>query len=50
MPPNALWLGECTKDSDSGTAQCQVDITYDEVCYHLKFLIDMRMKIKELAA
>jgi ADP-heptose:LPS heptosyltransferase len=36
----------CTKDSESGTAQCQVDISPDEVCHHLKFLIDRRLEIR----
>ena len=32
----------CTKDENSGTAQCQVDITVDEVWYHLVELIELR--------
>lgn len=38
--------GECNKDSESGTAACQVAISFNEVCHHLKCLIDIRMKMK----
>jgi ADP-heptose:LPS heptosyltransferase/predicted SAM-dependent methyltransferase len=37
---------ECTKNEETGTAQCQADISTDEVCYHLKFLIDKRREMK----
>lgn len=39
---------ECTKHESGVGAQCQVDISVDEVCYHLHHLIDIRMKIRGL--
>ena len=36
---------DCTKDEETGTAQCQVDISKEEVYHHLEQFID-----RELAA
>ena len=36
----------CTHDKTSGTAQCQVDISVPEVCYHVQAIMDIRKKIK----
>lgn len=38
----------CTKDEESGTAQCMVDITVDEVWYHVEFFVNLVLK-KEAA-
>jgi ADP-heptose:LPS heptosyltransferase/predicted SAM-dependent methyltransferase len=34
---------ECNKDDASGVAMCQKDISIDEVCYHVKCIIDIGM-------
>ena len=40
----------CTKDEETGTAQCQVDITVDEVYWHLEQFIDRALNIVREAA
>jgi hypothetical protein len=34
----------CTKNEESGTAQCQVDISLEEVGFHVKQFIDAKQK------
>jgi ADP-heptose:LPS heptosyltransferase/predicted SAM-dependent methyltransferase len=40
----------CTKNEETGTAQCMTDISTDEVAHHMKHLIDIRLKMKGLKA
>lgn len=40
----------CTKDEESGTAQCQVDITKEEVFWHLSQFVDRALGIEREAA
>lgn len=42
------WDG-CTKDEETGTAQCQVDISREEVYWHLEQAIDRALKIERAA-
>jgi ADP-heptose:LPS heptosyltransferase/predicted SAM-dependent methyltransferase len=37
----------CTKDEDTGTAQCQVDISKEEVYWHLEQTIDAKLGIPD---
>ncbi len=38
--------GNCTMDKESGTAQCQKDISVDEVWYHVEHYLNATLKIK----